>query len=88
MKAGGTNVMTINGGSPSIKFALYRINKPMERMLYRKMVKALTPAWDLQLPEIIVNLILQTFYQPGNNREINNNQKTKGVLLCWIKLKH
>ena len=34
MKRATTQILTINGGSSSIKFALYQIGKPLERGLY------------------------------------------------------
>ena len=36
MKPGNPRILTINGGSSSIKFALYQTGEPLERMLYGK----------------------------------------------------
>ncbi len=36
MKPGNISVLTINGGSSSIKFALYKTGEPLERILYGK----------------------------------------------------
>ena len=36
MKPTSAHILTINGGSSSIKFALYRVGKPLKRGLYGK----------------------------------------------------
>jgi acetate kinase len=36
MKPANSNILTINAGSSSIKFALYQVGKPLKRKLYRK----------------------------------------------------
>jgi len=40
MKPGNSNILTINGGSSSIKFALYAAVKPLKRGLYGTVGKA------------------------------------------------
>src|SRR5271154_6277637 len=36
MKPAKSSILTINGGSSSIKFALYQVGEPLKRMLYGK----------------------------------------------------
>lgn len=42
MKRANPGILTINGGSLSIKFALYQVEAPLQRMLYGKVDESTT----------------------------------------------
>jgi acetate kinase len=55
MKPGDPRILTINGGSSSIKFALYQIGEPLERRLYRKIDRMALPGLNLSFNDLTGN---------------------------------
>ena len=79
MKATDRHVLTINGGSSSIRFALFRIEEPLKRGLYGKVDRIGLSGTNL------------TFHDPTRNRQDNRSlaapdHKSAGNLLIdWLE---
>jgi len=72
-------VLTINGGSSSIKFALYRSGEPPERMLFGKIDRIGLPGAILMADGPALN--------DSESRNVNapNHGSAANVLLDWLK---
>jgi acetate kinase len=55
MKSGLPCVLTINGGSSSIKFALYQVGEPLKRRLYGKVDRIGLPDAKLSFTDVLAN---------------------------------
>ena len=79
MKATDRNVLTINGGSSSIRFALFRIEEPLKRGLYGKVDRIGLSGTNL------------TFHDPTGNRQDNRNlaapdhKSAANLLIDWLE---
>ena len=78
LKIAQTCVLTINGGSSSIKFALYRIDEPPKRLIYGKVDRIGLPGTNL------------TFSDSVQNRQVNYSIKASDhksaatLLINWL----
>lgn len=72
-------VLTINGGSSSIKFALYQIGEPMERILAGKIDRIGLPATTLSFAEKNQSL------QISRNISISDYSSAVNFLLDWFE---
>ena len=79
MKATDRNVLTINGGSSSIRFALFRIEEPLKRGLYGKVDRIGLSGTNL------------TFHDPTRNRQDNrslaapDHKSAANLLIDWLE---
>src|SRR5208283_5760550 len=79
MKPDDSLIMTINGGSSSIKFALYEIDEPPKRLLHGK------------IDRIGLKDSTLTFNDENRNRkdilkiEASNHQSAVGFLIDWLE---
>ena len=72
-------VLTINGGSSSIKFALYQIGEPMERILAGKIDRIGLPATTLSFAE------KDQSQQISRNISISDYSSAVDFLLDWFE---
>jgi len=78
-KPAGPSILTINGGSSSIKFALYRIGDPLERWFYGKVDRIGLHGTNL------------TFNDPGRNQpdslsvEVSDQRSVADFLIDWLE---
>ena len=56
MKSTNPCILTINGGSSSIKFAMYQVGEPLERQLYGTIDRIGLPGGNLTFHDPIRNL--------------------------------
>ena len=79
MKATDRHVLTINGGSSSIRFALFRIEEPLKRGLYGKVDRIGLSGTNL------------TFHDPTGNRQDNrslaapDHKSAANLLIDWLE---
>ena len=79
MKATDRHVLTINGGSSSIRFALFRIEEPLKRGLYGKVDRIGLSGTNL------------TFHDPTRNRQDNrslaapDHKSAANLLIDWLE---
>ena len=78
MKPANPHILTINGGSSSIKFALYRVGEPLERRLYGN------------IDRIGLNGTKLTFYDPTSKQkshtlDISNHKSAANSLIDWLE---
>jgi acetate kinase len=72
-------ILTINGGSSSIKFALYQVGKPLKRGLYGKVDRVGLSGTNL------------TFHEPANKQPVNrilsaeNHKSAANALIDWLE---
>jgi acetate kinase len=72
-------ILTINGGSSSIKFALYQVGKPLKRGLYGKVDRVGLSGTNL------------TFHEPANKQSVNrilsaeNHKSAANALIDWLE---
>jgi len=72
-------ILTINGGSSSIKFALYRANKPPERLLYGKIDR-------IGLKDSSLTFKSEKGDQEDTVKiEANNHQSAADFLIDWLE---
>jgi acetate kinase len=82
MNSGGSYILTINGGSSSIKFAVYREGEPLRRGLYGAVDRIGMSGTNL------------TFHDPAANRKATRNMtafdhKSAAVpLIDWLEQQH
>jgi acetate kinase len=83
LKAESMNsVLTINGGSSSIKFALYHIDEPLKRMLYGKIDRIGLSGTNLT--------IQNTDGKPPISRKLTiaNRKSAANFLINWLEKQH
>jgi acetate kinase len=79
MKSVDPTILTINGGSSSIKFALYQVGKPLERGLYGKVDRIGLSGTNL------------TFYVPSRkqqesrNLDASDHKSAANFLIDWLE---
>jgi len=79
MKLSGSRILTINGGSSSIKFALYQASEPLKRGLHG------------EIDRIGLNGTKLTFEDPYNNRHDTQSLKAPdhkfaaNFLIDWLE---
>lgn len=78
MKQANPRILTINGGSSSIKFALYRIGEPLERGLYGKVDRIGLSGMNL------------TFNDPANQQDSHSlatadHKSAVNFLIDWLE---
>ncbi|HUW50622.1 MAG TPA: acetate/propionate family kinase [Sulfuricella sp.] len=79
MKPTTTNILTINGGSSSIKFALYRIGEPLERKLVGKVDRIGLSGTNLTFSDTSRG-------QQGNRSiEVADHGSAANFLLDWLE---
>ena len=79
MKPATTSILTINGGSSSIKFALYRIGEPLERMLVGKIDRIGSPGTNLTFSDTSRD------QQGSHGIEAADHGSAANVLLDWLE---
>jgi len=81
MKPANQNLLTINGGSSSIKFALYQVGEPLKRGLYGKIDRIGLTGTNL------------TFNDPTSNQQesrriaTSDHKLAANFLICWLEKK-
>lgn len=76
------HILTINGGSSSIKFALYQISEPLVRMLHGKIDRIGLPDTSLEFSDRIRN-------QRGISSFVASNPKSAAnSLIDWFERQH
>jgi len=76
------HILTINGGSSSIKFALYQIGEPLARMLHGKIDRIGLPDTSLEFNDRIRN-------QQGINSFVASDPKSAAnSLIDWLEGQH
>jgi acetate kinase len=79
MEPGNPRILTINGGSSSIKFVLYQTGEPLERRLYGKIDRIGLPGTNL------------TFNDPTKNQQdsrsiaASDHKAAASVLIDWLE---
>jgi acetate kinase len=79
MKPGNPRILTINGGSSSIKFVLYQTGRPLERKLYGKIDRIGLPGTNL------------TFKDPTRNQQdsrsitASDHKSAANSLIDWLE---
>jgi len=79
MKPATTSILTINGGSSSIKFALYRIGEPLERMLVGKIDRIGSSGTNLTFSDT------SRGQQGSHGIEAVDHNSAANVLLDWLE---
>ena len=78
MKSPHSSILTINGGSSSIKFALYQTVEPIKRCLYGKIDRIGLVGANLTFVDLIQN-------QPGSSTiKALDHQSAANVLVDWL----
>ena len=79
MKSPNPSILTINGGSSSIKFALYQIDKPLKQGLYGKVDRIGLTGTTLTFNDLTQN-------QQGSNAiKAFDHQSAANVLVDWLE---
>jgi len=79
IKQSNISILSINSGSSSIKFALYRINEPLEQILYGKVDRIGVKGTSLDFNNL-------TKYKKGNLRiEISDHKSVANFLMDWLE---
>ena len=79
IKTTNISVLAINGGSSSIKFALYRIDGPLERILYGKVDRIGLKGTSLNFNNLTKN-------KKGNIRiEVSDHKSVANFLIDWLE---
>ena len=79
IKTTNISVLTINGGSSSIKFALYSIDRPLERILYGKVDRIGLKGTSLDFNNLIKN-------KKGNIQiEVSDHKSVANFLIDWLE---
>jgi acetate kinase len=73
------SVLTINGGSSSIKFALYRTDEPMKRLMYGKVDRIGLPGTNLTFHDLNQN------QQESRVIDAPDHRSAANVLIDWIE---
>ncbi len=79
MKSPNPSILTINGGSSSIKFALYQINKPLKQGLYGKVDRIGLTGTTLTFNDLTQNL------QGSSAIKAFDHQSAANVLVDWLE---
>ncbi len=73
------SILTINSGSASIKFALYKTGDPFDRLLYGKVDRIGLSGTSMDFNDLIKNKI-------GNIRiEVSNHKSVANFLIDWLE---
>lgn len=78
LKIAQTCILTINGGSSSIKFALYQINDPPKRLIYGKIDRIGLPGTNLTFSDSVQNR------QGNDNIEASDHKSAVTLLINWL----
>jgi acetate kinase len=79
IKQSNISILSINSGSSSIKFALYRIKGPLERILYGKVDRIGVKGTSLDFNNLTKN-------KKGNLRiEISDHKSVANFLMDWLE---
>jgi acetate kinase len=79
MKTGSAGILTINGGSSSIKFALFQAGEPLERKLHGKVDRIGLPDTNLTYSDPTTN-------QPvGHNLTAADHKSAANALIDWLE---
>ena len=76
------HILTINGGSSSIKFALYQIGEPLVRMLHGKIDRIGLPDTSLEFNDRIRNQQGITSFVASDPKSAANS------LIDWLEEQH
>ena len=78
MKTANSVIMTINGGSSSIKFALYQVGEPLERKLYGKIDRIGLSGTALTFNDSASN------HQDSRNLVASDHKSAANFLMDWL----
>ena len=79
MNPENSHILTINGGSSSIKFSMYQVGKPLERLLFGEIEK---------IGIIEAKFIFTTSQSPQKNSEditANDHDEAINYLVDWLE---
>jgi acetate kinase len=79
MKPSNPSILTINGGSSSIKFAVYRIDDPLKRWLYGKVDRIGLAGTNLTCSDLTRN------QQDSRVIEASDHRSAADVLIDWLE---
>lgn len=79
MKPADTGVLTINGGSSSIKFALYLTDEPPERSMYGKVDRIGLPGTNLTFNDLAQNR------QDSHSIKASDHRSAANILIDWLE---
>ena len=79
MKPSNSSILTINGGSSSIKFALYQIDGPLKRWLYGKVDRIGLAGTNLTFNDLTQNQQGSLAIQASDHRSAAN------ILIDWLE---
>jgi acetate kinase len=79
MKPSHASILTINGGSSSIKFAMYRTDEPLKRWLYGKVDRIGLAGTNLTFDDLTQNQQGSLSIQASDHRSAAN------VLIDWLE---
>ena len=79
MNAGGSSILTINGGSSSIKFALYQIRQPLKRGLYGKVDRIGLGGTNLEFHDPATN------QQDTHSLAATDHKTAANALIEWLQ---
>jgi len=82
VKPNKASVLTINGGSSSIKFALYHVEEPLKRGLYGKVDRIGLSGTNLTFSDPAGN------QQESLNIEASDHKSAANFLIGWLEKKH
>ena len=79
MKSANPHILTINGGSSSIKFALYQVGEPLQRGLYGKLDRIGLSGTNLTFHEP------DEMSQAGHNIAAPDHKSAANFLIDWLE---
>ena len=79
MKPANPRILTINGGSSSIKFALYQTGEPLERRLYGKVDRIGLPGTNLTFNDLSRN------QQDSRGIKATDHRSAADGLIVWLE---
>jgi acetate kinase len=79
MKTANAYILTINGGSSSIKFAMYQGGEPLQRQLYGTVDRIGLPGGNLTFHDSIRNL------QENRSIEASDHRSAAAFLIDWLE---
>jgi acetate kinase len=79
MKSNTASVLTINGGSSSIKFALYQFGEPLKRRLYGKIDRIGLSGTNLTFNDLTDNR------HDSHSIEASDHRSAANVLIDWLE---
>src|SRR4030042_1392144 len=79
MKPANPRILTINGGSSSIKFALYQTGEPLEQRLVRKVDRIGLSGTNLTFNDLTWS------QQDSRSIQVSNHSSVANFLIDWLE---